>query len=68
MAEGVPDMLQFLNLSPSSSYVVQVGTIPQFVDQWRNITSNKLCLIWSRIIIFSFGATLHYSMILGSLT
>ena len=28
----IPDVLQFLSLSPSSSFAVQVGTFPKFLD------------------------------------
>ena len=30
--------------SPSSSFVVQVGTLPNFSDQWRSINSNRFVL------------------------
>ena len=30
--------------SPSSSSVMQVGTLPRFLDQWRSVTSNRIML------------------------
>ena len=42
--DAVLDVLQSLT-SPSSS-IVQVGTFPKFLDQWRSITTIGLCLIW----------------------
>ena len=37
----IPDASQSApSLSSSSSYVVQVGTLPKFLDQWRSIMSN----------------------------
>ena len=36
-----PDVLQSTTSSTSSLYVVQVGTLPRYLDQWQNITSNR---------------------------
>ena len=41
--DGVSDVLQSTTSSPSSSSVVQVGTLP-LLDQWRNITSSRFVL------------------------
>ena len=40
----IPDVLQSTTSSPLSSSVVQVGTLPQFLDQWRSSTFNRLVL------------------------
>ena len=37
-------MLQSTTSSPPSSYVLQVGALPKFLDQWRSITSNRFVL------------------------
>ena len=42
MGKGIPDMS--LTSSPSSSSVVQVGTLPKSLDQWRSITSIRFVL------------------------
>ena len=44
MVDVIPDALQSLISSPSSSSVVQVGALPEFLDQWRSITSNRFIL------------------------
>ena len=44
VGDGIPDLLQSITSSTSSSCVVQVGTLPKFLDQWRSITSNKFVL------------------------
>ena len=31
---GIPDVLQSITSSTSSTSVVQVGTLPSFLDQW----------------------------------
>ena len=41
---GIPDVLQSTTSSTPSSSVVQVGILPQFLDQWESITSNRLVL------------------------
>ena len=41
---GIPDVLQPLTSSPSSSSVVKIGTLPEFFDQWRSIASNSFVL------------------------
>ena len=43
MGGAVPDVLQSARPTSSSS-VVQVGTLPKFLDQWISITSNKFRL------------------------
>ena len=45
MGDGIPGVLQSLMSSPLSSSVVQCGTLPKFLHQWRRINSNKLVLI-----------------------
>ena len=42
MGDSVPDVLQSTTSSPSSSSVVQIGTLPNILDQWRSITSDRL--------------------------
>ena len=44
MVDGVLDAIQSLTSSPSSSSIVQVGTLPKFLDQWKSITSNMFVL------------------------
>ena len=44
MGHGVPDVLQSTTSSSSFSPVVQVGTLPQLLDQWKSITSNRCVL------------------------
>ena len=63
MVDGITNVLKSTTLSPSSLSVVQVGTLPKFLEQWRGITSNRLCLILLIVTIFSLGATLNYSII-----
>ena len=36
VGDGVPNVLQSLTSSPSFPSFVQVGTLPKFLDQWRN--------------------------------
>ena len=40
IGDHIPDVLQSTT-STSSQSVVWVGTLPKFLDQWRNITSNR---------------------------
>ena len=40
ISDGIPAVWQSINSSASSS-VVQIGTLPQFLDQWRSIASNR---------------------------
>ena len=42
----IPDVLKTSTSSPSSSSssAVQLGNLPKFLDQWRNITSNRYML------------------------
>ena len=35
------------------------------LDQWRNITSNRLLLIWIEVTVFSLDAIVCYSMVLN---
>ena len=42
--DGIPDVLQSTTLSTSYSFIMQVGTLPQFLDQWRSITSSRFVL------------------------
>ena len=44
LGDGIPDVLQSLTSSPSSVSLVQVGTLPKFLYQWRSITSNRFVL------------------------
>ena len=44
MGYGVSDMLQSTTSLTSSSPVVQVGTVPNVLDQWKIITSNRIVL------------------------
>ena len=46
---------------------MQFGTLPNFLDQWRDIASNGLCLIYCRVTIFGLGVALHYFVISGGL-
>ena len=50
-----PDVLQSSTSSSSSSAVFQVGMLFKYFGQWKSITSNRLCLIWFGVIIFSLG-------------
>ena len=61
--DGIPDGIQSTTSSISSSSVVWVGTLPHFLNQWRSITSNILCLIWLKATISSFGSGLCWSVI-----
>ena len=42
--DSIPDVLQFTALSTSFSSVVQGGAQPEFLDQWRSITSKGFVL------------------------
>ena len=44
MGYGIPDMFQSRTSSTSSSSAVQAATHPQFLGQWRRITSNRFVL------------------------
>ena len=44
MGDGFPDVLHSRTSSTSSSSVVQLGTLPKFLDDWRSISSNKFVL------------------------
>ena len=44
MGDDIPNVLQSLTSSPASSSVVQVDTLPKFLDQWTGITSNRVVL------------------------
>ena len=44
MGNSIPDMIQFMTSSPSSSSVVQFGSLPNFLDWWRSITSDRFVL------------------------
>ena len=44
MGYGIPVVLQSITSSPLSSSVVQVGTLPKFLDQWRSIRCNRCVL------------------------
>ena len=59
-------VLQSMTELPSSSSVVQVGTLPEFLDHWRSINSNRFVL--SKDQHLQLSATLHYSVISYSLT
>ena len=42
--DGIADMSPATTSTSSSSSFVQVGTLPQFLDQWRSINSNRFVL------------------------
>ena len=42
--DDVPDVLQSTTLLTASSSVMQVGTLPQYLDQWKSITFNRFVL------------------------
>ena len=44
IGDGVPDVLQSTTPSSSCSSVVQAGILPQLLDQWKNISSNRFVL------------------------
>ena len=44
MGDGIPDVFQSSTSLISSSSVVQVGTLPIILDQWRSIASNRFML------------------------
>ena len=44
MGDDIPDVLKSLTSSTSSLSVVQAGALPEFLDQWRNITFNRFVL------------------------
>ena len=44
LRDDIPDEFQSTTLSTSSSSIVQVGTLPHFLDQWKSITSNRFLL------------------------
>ena len=44
MGDDVPDVLQSTTSSTSSSSVMQVCSLPPFLDQWKSITSNRFRL------------------------
>ena len=44
VGDDIPDVLQFSTSSPPSLFVVQIGTLSQYLDQWRSITSNRFVL------------------------
>ena len=46
MGDYIPDVLQSLTSSSSSSSVVQVGTLPKLLDNGEVLFPIGLCLIW----------------------
>ena len=42
--DNIPEVVQCAISMRSSAYVVQGSTLPQFLDQWRNITCNRFVL------------------------
>ena len=63
MGHGIPNVLQCTTSSPSSSYGVWAGTPPKILAHWTCITYNRFVLNMVRVLIFSLGATHHYSVI-----
>ena len=61
MGNDIFDVLQCTNSSTSS--VVQVGTLPLFLDQWRSNNFNRLCVTCLKAAISSFGHGYHCSVI-----
>ena len=68
MGDCIPDVLQSLTSSPSSSSVVQVGTLPKLLDQWRSITSNRFVLYTVKGHHLCLGAAFHHSVFSDGLT
>ena len=64
VGEGICDVLQSITTSPSSSYLVWVGTLPQFLDPWRSITSSKFVLNMVKGHHLQLSAMLYYYIIL----
>ena len=52
----------------SSSSVVQVGILPQFLDQCRSITFKRFVLKMVKVTIFGLGVILNNSVIQTVLT
>ena len=44
VGDGAPDVLQSTTSSTLLSFVVQVSTLPQFLDKWRSNTLNRFVL------------------------
>ena len=63
MGDIVPDVLQ----SSSCSYVVKAGTLPEFLDQWRNISSNRFVVNMVKGHHLQLRFALCYSIISGIL-
>ena len=60
---SIHDVLQSTTSSTSSSSIVQIGTLPQFVDHGESLLPIGLYIVWLTITIFTLGAILHYSII-----
>ena len=54
--------------SPSSSSVVQVGTLPKFLNQWRSSTYNRLVFNMVKGHYLQLRSHSHYSVISNGLT
>ena len=65
MGNDIPDVSQ--SSSSSSSFVVQVGTLPKFLDQCRSITSNRFVLNIVQGHHLQLSVALCYPIISGSL-
>ena len=68
MEDGILDVLQSTTPSTSSSSVVQVGTLPNFLDQWRIIICNLFVINMVKGHHLHLGAVHYYSIISNSLT
>ena len=66
MGDVIPDVLH--SSSSSSSSVMKAGTLPEFLDQWRSITSHRFVLNVSKGHHLSLDLPHHYSVISDSLT
>ena len=49
MGNSMPDVVQPSMSSQSSSSVVQVGTLPNFLDQWNSITCSRFVFNGKRL-------------------
>ena len=64
----IADVSQFPTLSPSSSSFVQIGTLPEFLDQWRSVSFSRFVPNMKKVIIFILGVRFCYFIISGNLT
>ena len=64
---SICDVLQSTTSMTSSPLIIQVDTLPQYLDQWRGITYNRFVINMLKGIIFSLAVFHYFSMHLNGL-